>query len=758
MRPLPRTRAASAATAAHRSALSAASMRAPEVSRRLLLSLCSALLAAPAPDAATAAAAGAATLKVFDVASSELDRRSFRGLQLPNGLRVLLCSDPDAARAAASMNVAAGSMNNPVEWPGLAHFCEHMLFLGTKKYPTEGEFERFISSNGGSNNAFTGGEETNYFFDVGGEALPGALARFSDFFAAPLFSESGVAREVDAIDSEHSKNLQSDFWRADAVLKLRARPDRAPLGSSLTPPFRSSVTPLSVLHSRSHPNPPLPGSRADPYSRFYTGNRETLRGGDADARAALRQFYEAYYRAPQMQLAVVGPQKLDALQKLVASNFNSLQPGPAPLASLAYDALPPPFEVSPAPPPTAILLVPVKEQRSVTLTWNLPVSDVDAWLRCKPESIFTGLLSNRAKGSLSSYLKAQGLASAVDGSVDEYTRTFIVLSAYVSLTPQGLERWREVVAAVFAYLRLLREEGVPPHVFAEERRMRELGFTYAEPAAPQSFVQTSGNLALYPPQEWLRGPVLAEAGAEPYVQQILRGCTPQAAIVKLTAKEFASQATNVEKIYGAKYGEIPIAKAVAAWADPPRLPGVSAPQPNRFIPTELTLKGASGAPFLGRVKPQLLLNEPAARLHFLQDATFGRPKAFAYVSLRSPQLYETPAIALQADLYQNLLADALQDVAYEAARAGLSAGAGVGWQGLSLSLSGYDQNLPELAALVGDSLRTFDIPPRAFERQRDGLRRKLLSFNTGQPVAQCSYRRATYPPPPPTYPPVPPSP
>ena len=152
MRPLPRTRAASAATAAHRSALSAASMRAPEVSRRLLLSLCSALLAAPAPDAATAAAAGAATLKVFDVASSELDRRSFRGLQLPNGLRVLLCSDPDAARAAASMNVAAGSMNNPVEWPGLAHFCEHMLFLGTKKYPTEGEFERFISSNGGSNN------------------------------------------------------------------------------------------------------------------------------------------------------------------------------------------------------------------------------------------------------------------------------------------------------------------------------------------------------------------------------------------------------------------------------------------------------------------------------------------------------------------------------------------------------------------------------------------------------------------------------
>jgi len=63
-------------------------------------------------------------------------------------------------------------------------------------------------SNGGSNNAYTASEETVYYFDVGGGALAGALSRFSDFFAAPLFSESATAREVAAIDSEHSKNLQ----------------------------------------------------------------------------------------------------------------------------------------------------------------------------------------------------------------------------------------------------------------------------------------------------------------------------------------------------------------------------------------------------------------------------------------------------------------------------------------------------------------------------------------------------------------------
>ena len=93
---------------------------------------------------------------------------------------------------------------------------------------------------------------------------------------------------------------------------------------------------------------------------------------------------------------------------------------------------------------------------------------------------------------------------------------------------------------------------------------------------------------------------------------------------------------------------------VAAWSRPPRLADLASPRPNRFIPTELGLKSKGGAPLLGHVKPSLLLNSDALRLHFLQDATFGRPKAFAFVSLRTPQLYETPAVALQAELYQSL--------------------------------------------------------------------------------------------------------
>lgn len=40
----------------------------------------------------------------------------------------------------------------------LAHFCEHMSFLGTKKYPKEEEFSSYLSSHGGSSNAYTGND------------------------------------------------------------------------------------------------------------------------------------------------------------------------------------------------------------------------------------------------------------------------------------------------------------------------------------------------------------------------------------------------------------------------------------------------------------------------------------------------------------------------------------------------------------------------------------------------------------------------
>jgi insulysin len=148
-------------------------------SRRVVLStLLGAAATLPALPMEAAVGSGKA-FEVFAVESAALDPRSHRALVLANGLRVLLTSYPKAAKGAASVTVQVGYMSDPQQLPGLAHFCEHMLFLGTRKFPNEGDFEKIVSAAGGSNNAYTAAEETNYFFDVQGGSLAPALERFA---------------------------------------------------------------------------------------------------------------------------------------------------------------------------------------------------------------------------------------------------------------------------------------------------------------------------------------------------------------------------------------------------------------------------------------------------------------------------------------------------------------------------------------------------------------------------------------------------
>ncbi|CAG0881776.1 unnamed protein product [Darwinula stevensoni] len=162
-----------------------------------------------------------------EIIKSEQDDRFYRGLELQNGMKVILISDPKTDKAAGSLDVHVGHLSDPDDIEGLAHFCEHMLFLGTKKYPTENSYSKFLSEHGGSSNAFTSAADTNYHFDVAPPYLFEALDRFAQFFIHPLFTESATEREVNAVHSEHSKNIPSDSWRIDRVSKVTSDPQHA---------------------------------------------------------------------------------------------------------------------------------------------------------------------------------------------------------------------------------------------------------------------------------------------------------------------------------------------------------------------------------------------------------------------------------------------------------------------------------------------------------------------------------------------------
>lgn len=161
-----------------------------------LLTACHQQAVKPVATAANAAAINGAVIQ-----KSPNDDRTYAALLLPNQLQVVLVSDPSLENSAASLAVAVGSAQDPQSQQGLAHYLEHMLFLGTEKYPVPDNFMEFVQANAGATNAFTSYEKTNYHFRINSEKFAEALDRFSDYFVAPILDPQYADKERNAVNS-----------------------------------------------------------------------------------------------------------------------------------------------------------------------------------------------------------------------------------------------------------------------------------------------------------------------------------------------------------------------------------------------------------------------------------------------------------------------------------------------------------------------------------------------------------------------------
>jgi len=75
-------------------------------------------------------------------------------------------SDPSAEKSAAALSVGVGLLHDPMSQQGMAHYLEHMLFLGTERYPDTKGYSDFMTKNGGAHNAYTWLDITNYMFKI----------------------------------------------------------------------------------------------------------------------------------------------------------------------------------------------------------------------------------------------------------------------------------------------------------------------------------------------------------------------------------------------------------------------------------------------------------------------------------------------------------------------------------------------------------------------------------------------------------------
>lgn len=198
---------------------------------------------------------------------------------LANGLQVTLRHAPGLKRSAAVLRVAAGSHDAPEAWPGLAHFLEHLFFLGTERFPTGQNLMAYVRDHGGQVNARTSERTTDFFIELPPAALADGLERLADMLAHPRLDEADQLREREVLHAEFVA------WSRDAGAQRQV-----------------------ALHDGL--------SAAHPLRGFHAGNRDSLGVSQPEFQTALHGFYQRFYQSGQMSLSLAGPQSVEAMKTL----------------------------------------------------------------------------------------------------------------------------------------------------------------------------------------------------------------------------------------------------------------------------------------------------------------------------------------------------------------------------------------------------------------------------------------------------------
>ncbi len=123
---------------------------------------------------------------------------------LPNGLRLLTASMPGMRSASIAFFFKCGSRYEQDTIAGISHFIEHMLFKGTRNYPTARLISEAIEGVGGTFNASTGKEVTSYTARVPSEELPTVMTVLADMVRYSLFDSAEIEKERSVIIEELS--------------------------------------------------------------------------------------------------------------------------------------------------------------------------------------------------------------------------------------------------------------------------------------------------------------------------------------------------------------------------------------------------------------------------------------------------------------------------------------------------------------------------------------------------------------------------
>ena len=610
----------------------------------------------------------------------------YRKIVLENNLKVILVSDEKYNKSSASMNVMVGSLSDPDEYQGLAHFLEHMLFLGTEKYPDVENYSSYLKSNGGYSNAYTAEDHTNYHFEVYHDAFEGALDRFSQFFISPLFKQEYTDREMNAVNSEYQKNLEQDYWRMRQVKRN--------------------------LYNPNHPA-----------NHFEIGTLETLENIN---REILLNFHREYYSSNMMSLSILSNLDLDTLEDLARKYFSNIN-------NINRERIKYPLNYLEEKNTLRLLKVkPVKDVKRLVLEFPTPAF-YDLYLS-KPDKLIGRLIGYEGEGSLQSLLKSKGLAVGVGAWGQNNTPDYGSLNLWVELTSEGFNQYEEVLSICFSYIEMLKDAGYQPFIYNETKILAELDEKYSAKGEGASVaVKMANNLAFFPFEDAERVEFIYKKENPSAYMKLLSYLRPENMLATLSGYEV--ETTDVEKWYSANYSyEERSDELYKTLQNPPKLVELKLPVENPFMPTSTEVLPKLNS----KDTADLIYNIPGMDVYYSRDLEFNRPKAkLIYNIFISDELMSLENYLL-GKLYVASINESLSSISSAARLAGMEYRVGYDMEGIKIEVGGYNSSVDDLMNVIIDSVTKLKIDDNIFSVIMDATTRNLenRSLDAAYQIAQ----------------------
>ncbi|AJJ62666.1 pitrilysin [Yersinia aldovae] len=591
---------------------------------------------------------------------SEHDLRKYQAIKLPNGMTVLLVSDAQAPKSLAALALPVGSLEDPNNQLGLAHYLEHMVLMGSKRFPQPGSFSEFLKKHGGSHNASTASYRTAYYLEIENDALAPAVERLADAIAEPLLDPINADRERNAVNAELTMARSRDGMRMAQVNAETLNP-------------------------------------AHPSARFSGGNLETLKDKpDGKLHDELLSFYHRYYSANLMVGVLYSNQSLEQLAQLAADTFGRIP---------NRDATVPPITVPAVTPvQTGIIIHYVPAQPRKQLKIDFRIANNSAEFRSKTDTYISYLIGNRSKDTLSDWLQKQGLADAINAGADPMVdRNGGVFSISVSLTDKGLAKRDVVVAAIFDYINMLQKEGIKKSYFDEIAHVLNLDFRYPSITRDMDYIEWLVDMMLrVPVAHTLDAPYLADHYDPKAIAARLAEMTAENARIWYVSPE--EPHNKVAYFVDAPYQVAKISpQEIKTWQQLGKNMALSLPTLNPYIPDNFTLIKTDK----NITRPQDAANQPGLRVFYMPSQYFAdEPKADIALAFRNPHALDNARHQVLFALTDYLAGISLDELSYQASIGGISFSTAAN-NGLYVSANGFTQRMPQLLASLVEGYSGF---------------------------------------------------